>query len=291
MGMKERHGVLLFLSLSLYVILYFPLASALNVHENQQNMVLTLERGSTFEFLLLVENVDEPANIEASGEISDWITFGETREAVFAVYPNYFIIVPVTISVPAGTDMGEYQGSIEADGIRLSKLTIKVTLGLDDAIAYAKISNVDEEVGNLSDQVEALIGSLDDVRTQMATLEHEVSDKMNEIYDYQKNLTTLESEKNNLESENARLEEDLQTLLGKSQNLEESNQQLNEMTGMLVGTQLPGMFFGGIILGVFIIVTALKIGTIRKKRGRRLGGTADDEKTRREKFKYSFKGK
>ncbi len=285
----DNHFLLSLLGISLSLILLPPLTSALSVPASQEDIYLTMERGSSHHLFLLVNNVEELVTLRADGEIEDWITFGENKKAEYNISPSYSTeIVLVTISVPAKTELAEYKGSVKADGKKLSSLEIKVTLELSDAKAYEQLSDVDEEVGRLKEKVESLTDSMNSMRVQLATLEEEVSDKMQDIYAYQKNLTALENEKSRLESEKAEIEQNLKNLQVKSEGLEESNRQLNEMTGMLVGTQLPGMFFGGIILGVIAVTLIVKRAHVAKKIKSRVQRISGREKE--EKFRYHFSG-
>jgi len=288
MAKIDNHFLLSLLGVSLSLILLIPVASAVSVDESQESIVLVLERGTTYEFPLLAQDIEKTATIKASGEISDWIAFGEDKDSEYEIYPSYLTKVLVSITIPDDAELGEYEGEIEADSMKLSSLEIKVTLELSDAKAYEQLSDVDEEVGRLKEKVESMTDSMNSMRVQLATLEEEVSDKMQDIYAYQKNLTALENEKSRLESEKAEIEQNLKNLQAKSEGLEESNRQLNEMTGMLVGTQLPGMFFGGIILGVIAVTLIVKRAHVAKKiksRVQRVSGRGKEEK-----FRYRFSG-
>ena len=240
-----------FTAVCLSVVLLAPIAAAIDVPPTQETVTLTMERGSSHSFFLLVQEVYEARTLSGGGDIGDWITFGDGKLEEIEIPQSFQTnIVLVTVTVPDDIELNEYEGVINEDGRRLSTIRVKVTLELSDAKAYSKLSDVDKEVSELEERVETMTGSLNSMRTQVATLEKEVSDKMQEIYEYQRDVTTLEDEKERLETENADLGQELSELTSKSQELEASNEQLNEMTGMLVGTQMPGMFFAGILLGM-----------------------------------------
>jgi myosin heavy subunit len=277
------------LALSLSLIFLFPVASALDVPPSQEDIILTMERGASLPIFLLVNDVDEEVTLKADGEIENWVRFGEDKEAELNITPAYYTtVVLVTVSVPKDAELEEYEGSINADSRKLSSLRIKVTLELSDAKAYEQLSDVDEEVNRLREKVESMADSLNSMRVQIATLEEEVSSKMEEIYKYQKDLTALENEKNDLEEENTALAQNLQDLQTKSDELEESNKELNELTGMLVGTQLPGMFFGGIILGIIVVTLALKRSHVAKKIKSRVQRLK--QRGKGESFRYNYPG-
>ena len=262
----EARFLVPFLVVFLSVVWLVPIAVAIGVPPSQETITLTMERGSSLSFFLLVNEVYEEVVLDAEGEVSDWISFGEGEEAEIIIPQSFQTnIVMVTISVPDDVELDEYDAITRVDGRKLQTLRIKVTLELSDAKAYSKLSDVDEEVGQLEEKVEGMSGSLNNMRVQIATLEEQVSEKMQEIYEYQRDVTALEDEKVRLETENEDLGQDLEELQSKSQELEASNTQLNEMTGMLVGTQLPGMFFGGVIIGVIIVTLVVKRSHVARK--------------------------
>lgn len=287
--MEKAVSQLLFpiLTIALTLVLLSPGSQAISVPSTQEQIELTIERGSSYSFFLLVNDVDEEATLTADGDTEDWVRFGEEKKTKINVSSSFFMtIVLVTITVPDDTDLDEYTGTIKADGRKISGLEVKVTLELSDVKAFEKLSDVDEEVGTLRDQVKSLTDSLNTMRVDMATLEAEVSTSMDEIYKYQKNLTALENERNSLLSENTNLEGDLQQFMVKSSELEESNRQLNDITGFLISTQLPGMFLGGIILGIIVVTLVVKRAHVAKRiksRVKRLRGREKEEG-----FRYNF---
>jgi peptidoglycan hydrolase CwlO-like protein len=278
-----------FLAVSLSLILLSSSIHAQSVPESQEDMKLTMERGSSFQFFLLVNDVEEEVTLIAEGDIEDWVRFGEGKLAEMNITPTFYTsVVLVTVTVPDDMELGEYEGVINADNAKLASLEIKVTLELSDAKAYEQLSDVDKEVSGLKDKVESQTDSLNSMRIQLATLKKEVSDRMEEIYEYQRDLVELEDAKSALETENSELQQDLESLQAKSDDLEESNRQLNEMTGMLVGTQLPGMFLGGVILGVIFVTLVIKRSHVAKKIKTRIQRARG--KGREESFRYNFSG-
>ncbi|MBN2330417.1 MAG: hypothetical protein JXC85_01250 [Candidatus Aenigmarchaeota archaeon] len=275
------------LTIALTLVLASNLSEAISVPSAQENIDLTIERGSSYSFFMLVNDVDEEAVLTAEGEIDDWVRFGEDKKTKINVSSSFFMtIVLVTITVPEGMDLDEYTGMIKADGRKISSLAVKVTLELSDAKAFEQLSDVDKEVGNLKDKVESLTESLNMMRVDVATLEAEVSSRMQEIYEYQRNLTVLEDERDSLLSENTELESELNEFMDRSAELEESNKELNAITGSLISTQLPGMFFGGVILGIIAVTLVVKRAHVAKKlksRVKRLAGRGKEEG-----FRYSF---
>jgi prefoldin subunit 5 len=270
---------------SLVLLLSFALmavqASAIDVHSSQENIVITMERGSEFEFPLIVLGSDKTMTLDTAGNVGDWVTFGGDGSDEWTVYPVSDQNVLVTIVVPSDSELGEYTADIRADGSRISKIIVKVTVKLADARSYEELEDIDEEVGSLRERIETLTDSLIDTRTQMTTLENEVSEKMEEISDYQKDLTDLESE-------NTELKEDLETLQQKSQELEDSNTELNALTGMLIGTQVPGMFIGGLVLGIVIVTLIVKRMHVYK-RVKGAGKRVTQREKQQESFRYKYK--
>jgi outer membrane murein-binding lipoprotein Lpp len=266
--------------LFLFAVLAVPQACALEVIDNQKNIELTIERGDSYEFPLLLQNVQEKRTLSSYGDVSGWVRIFGVEE--FEVNPAMGYVM-VSIEVPSDIELGEYEGVIRSDGTAVSKIRVKVTLELSDVKAYEKLSDVDKEVGTLQEKVSTLTSDISSLRTQVATLESEVSQKMEEIYEYQKDL-------NELEANNEKLEKELTDLRGKYEEAEVSNEELNEITGMLIGTQLPGMFLGGLILGAIAVTAIVKRELVKKKlrdKVKRSGSMPKDEGG----FRYSYKGR
>ncbi|UCD02837.1 MAG: hypothetical protein JSV63_03575 [Candidatus Aenigmatarchaeota archaeon] len=265
---------------SFFVLFLFSSpAGAIDVlDESQEDITLILEQGADYDFPLLLQDVDKITNVTTEGDIDDWIgIWGDSERQIFPGLPY----ILVTISVPAKAELGEYDGEITADGKTLSYITVKVIPKFSDVIAHETLSDMGEEVGALGDRVFKLTEDIQELRNQIALLEHDVSEKVEEIYQYQKNLDALEKEKNALETS-------YQNLQTEYDETEESNRQLNELTGALVGTQLPGMFIGGILLGIvltFVLANRqkLKRKIVKKITGRDPGDAKD--------FRYSYTGK
>jgi hypothetical protein len=272
------------------LVLISPGAHAISVPNTQEQVEVTIERDSSHSFFLLISDVDEETILTSDGDIKDWVRFGEEKQKQINVSSSFFMtIVLVTISVPDDADLDEYTGKIRADGRRLTDLRVKVTLELSDVKAFEQLSDVDEEVGSLNEQVEHLTDSLNTMRVDMAALEAEVSSSMVEISDYQKNLSALEKERNELASENNQLLSELKSIKDKTAELEQSNQELNAITGSLISTQVPGMFLGGIILGIVIVTLVLKRDrVIEKIRSRSKKMKGPDSEKKEDKFRYSF---
>jgi DNA repair exonuclease SbcCD ATPase subunit len=236
---------------------------------------------------MIVNDVERPVKVKADGEIKDWVTFGEEKTPEFNLSPTYFTnIILVTVSVPKDAELEALEGNIIADDKILSKLQIKVTVELNDAKAYSQLSDVDKEVGQLRDSVESFIVSLNEMRFQMATLEEEVSQKMKEIAEYQKNLTILEKQNKELSAKNQELTTQLTGLQSRASNLEEHNNELSQLTGMLIGDQMPGLFFGGIALGVIALTLGIHRNSIRKRIRSRANNF--NERVKGERFRYKF---
>ncbi len=269
MAVKVRHAFLLSL-LAMFIIL--PSVQAVGVLESQEDVTLTLERGSTYEFPLMLRDVDESMELSIDGEIEDWVGFGNGMESKITItaWQPYVIL---KIEIPDDEELGEYDGEILAGDSVISEMIIKVTLDLSNVIA-------NEEVADLQDKVDILTDSVRELRSHVATLEYNVSEKVGEIYEYQKDLNMLEKENEELTEKNIELEE-------KYIETATTNEELNDLTGALVGTQLPGMFIGGMLIGVITMVTILNRGEVKRRLKKKLGMTV--EKPHHKEFKYSFK--
>lgn len=286
---KSCNFLVFSLACALLLTMYASPALALSAASSQQTITLTLERGSEHKFFLLVNNVNNQVTLQAAGDVKDWITFGESRDKDYIIHPTYFTtIVLVNVDVPADTDLREFTGEMVANGTKLSDLRIRVTLELSDAVAYSKLTGIDKEVRDLKEKVESMTATMTELRVQQATLEQQVSEKMQEISQYQKDLTTLEEENTQLVDTNTELEQNLAGMESKALDLEEANLQLNQVTSMLAGTQMPGMFFGGILLGIIAVTLALKRRSIVKNFRKKLGRQHKKEK-KEESFRYSWK--
>lgn len=262
------------LSLLLCILFISGSVHAIEVkHSSQEDITLVLERGSTFEFPLflediLEEDVEDDLILRADGDIEDWVSFirGGEREETYSIgEPSDDRTIIVSIKVPRKAELGERKGSIDANSMELVDLNIKVTIELNNAEAYEKLADVDQEVGTLRNEVESLTDSLTKMGGQIDSLEDDVSGKMEDIYQYQKDLKILEDQNKKITDDNKNLAQDLESFKEKSEELEDENTELNELTGMLVGTQIPGMFFIGIVLGIIVVTTVVKRAHIGKK--------------------------
>ncbi len=260
-------------------------AQAVDVLESQEDIVLTLERGTSHEFPLLLQNVDEISTLESAGDIEGWIGFWEDGENEYEIYPGQSY-VQIVIDVPDDEDLGEYDGEVRWDGKTLSTISVKVTLELNDVMSYETLSDMDDDVGALQDRVELLTDGIIDLRTQVATLEYNMSEKVEEIYEYQKDLTELEKEKTELERKHEDLSEDYVELEEKYSEVSESNEELNALTGALAGTQVPGMFIGGLLAGVIAMAVIIRREEVKRKVKRKLSNSMD--RSKKDEFKYSF---
>jgi hypothetical protein len=264
------------------IVLLLMLSSvqAVNVlDKSQEDITLILERGAEYEFPILLQDVDKIMIIKTEGDIDSWIgIWGDPEREIFPGLPY----VLVTISVPDDAELGEYTGEITAEGNTVSFITVKVTPQFTKVIANDALSAMDEEVGALGERVVILTDSIADLRSEVAVLEHNVSDKVEQIYQYQKDLDALEKEKNDLEESYEELQEE-------HTQKEEEFTELETFTGAVVGTQLPGMFVGGIILGIIITIVIFSRENVKKKIVRKVKKTAGMDT--REDFRYSYGGK
>jgi len=263
--------VFVFSLLALFLLL--PSVQSIEILEIQEDVTLTMERGSTYEFPLLLRDVDESIELSIDGEIEDFLGFGSGMDSKITItaWQPYVIL---KIKVPDDEELGEYNGEILAGDSVISEIIVKVTLDLSNVIA-------NEDVADLQDRVDILTDSIRDLRSNVATLEYNVAEKVGEIYEYQKDLTMLEKENEQLSEKNIELEE-------KYTETAATNDELNELTGALVGTQLPGMFIGGILLGILTMVTIIRREALKRKLKRKLGMSVA-EKHHHKEFKYSFK--
>jgi hypothetical protein len=271
-------GILLICCLSLSLLL--PSVNAVDVIESQEDITLTLERDSCYEFPLMLQNVDEITTVESAGEIDGWITFWGKDDHEYDIYPGQSYVL-VYIDVPEKADLGEYEGEIKAGTKTLTEIRVKVTLDLSTVIANEEVADLHDKVGTLTDDVAEL-------RNQVATLEHTVTQKVEEIQKYQKDLAALEDEKDALEKEHAELSEDYEELEENYNEAAESNEELSALTGAMVGVHLPSAIVGGIILGVLLVTAIIRRELVKKKLKNKLK-SAVGRSEHRDEFRYSFK--
>ncbi|MCK4714417.1 MAG: hypothetical protein KAT35_02495, partial [Candidatus Aenigmarchaeota archaeon] len=188
--------VFVFSLLALFLLL--PSVQSIEILEIQEDITLTMERGSTYEFPLMLRDVDESMELSIDGEIEDWAGFGSGMESEITItaWQPYVIL---KIKVPDDEELGEDNGEILAGDSVISEITVKVTLDLSNVIA-------NKDVADLQDKVDVLTDSIRDLRSHVATLEYNVSEKVEKIYEYQKDLTMLEKENEQLTEENEELE-------------------------------------------------------------------------------------
>jgi len=264
--MKSAHVLLLLVAVTLSIAFLPSPADALTVGVGQDSMVIVIERGQTFNFILNLRDINTAGTLRFTGAIAGWSVFSSNMSPEYQIYPATFNEIPVTISIPKDQELGEYDGEIVLDGVAtLSKIKVKVTLELSDAKAYQKLSEVDKKVGTLNEQVGSLTDMIGSLRRQIISMEEEVSDKMEEVRLYQKNLTMLENENKALKADKARLEESNKILQQNAQNLETSNRQLDELTGMMATTEIPGMFMLGMIIGILCVALVVKRNSLAMK--------------------------
>ncbi len=276
MSAKIR-DVLAFSLLALFLLM--PSAQSVETLESQEDITLTIERGTAYEFPLMLGGVDESMELSIDGDIEDWAGFGSgtERKVTISAWQPYVI---VKIDVPDDEDLGEYGGEILADGSVISELTVKVTLDLSSVMA-------NEEVADLQDKVGALTDDVGELRTQVATLEHTVTQKVSEIQEYQKDLDALEKEKAALEKDHAELSENYEELQENYNEAASSNEELSAITGSMVGVYLPGSVAGGIILGVLTMVTIIRREQVKRSLKKKLKN-AVGKSEQRDEFRYSF---
>lgn len=274
MSVKMRDAFV-FSLMALFLIL--PPAQAIDVLDFQEDILLTMEQGASYEFTLTLQNVDEETTLETDGDIDDWIRFwNDDSDADISPGQPYVV---VTVTVPDDAELGEYTGEIQADGKTLSDIRVKVTLELGDVIAYDALSDMDEKVGSLEDKVGDLTESISGLRTEVAVLEYNLSKRVDEIFEYQKDLDDTKKEKDKYKK---RYEDTLE-LYTES---EETNRELNDFTGAVVGTQVPGMFMGGILIGIFLTIVITSRSNFKKKLLSKISGSSG-----RDGYRYSYKGK
>jgi len=264
-------------------------AQAIEVPESQRSIIITIERGASFSFPLILKDINEVKTVKASGEADAWIKFGPDGESKYEIYPSdQTTIDPVTIEVPEDEDLGEYEAEITAGTSILTKVIVKVTLELSDTKAYEKLSAVDEEVGFLRETVYNLSATLDSVRSELSDYKEQVSENMNEISEYQKDLQKLEEDNQQLQTQNSELSDSLQTLETRYTTAEESNRELNALTGMMASTHLPGMFLGGLAVGIISLTLIIKREHVARKIKKKMNEKAHENK-KKDNFSYSFK--
>ncbi|MBN1896368.1 MAG: hypothetical protein JW789_01415 [Candidatus Aenigmarchaeota archaeon] len=267
------------------LFLITPYASAINAMDSQKDITIVIERGNSYEFPLILQNVDDDSGIEILGDKDGWVGFWNPDAYQYTVITGQFLVL-ISIEVPENANLGEYDFEITSGTNVISKLKLKVTIQLSDAKAYEKLADVDNEVGDLKTKVLVLSDDIGDLRSDVATLEYSLSEKVSEIQDYQKDLTKLETE-------NEKLSDDLDEVSELYQNASKKNEELTTFTGMLVNTQIPGMFTMGIILGITLVTVIVKREIVKRKVKSKIKCSDSRQKPQKDKdlFRYSYTGR
>ena len=218
-------------------------ALSLSVIEEQKQILVTLEEGRSVEFLVVIWNdalsILQDVEITSSGDISSWLSFeGSDFYTIDYMSGGGFAFMPVKISVPDGTGMGEYTGDIKADGSVLSRITARVVLSMPDIELLQETSDLDEEISRLSDELSKKIDlNREDLVRQIV-----------ELSEYSEDVSDLTSSKRELEDQLAELQNQLKDMEAKEQELDTITGQLsagssaNLVIGLFVGALLVFLF-------------------------------------------------
>lgn len=252
--------------------------SAISAIDSQKSMTLTIEKGSSLEMPVVIQDVSEVTEIKATGDIADWVSFWGNH-STYDIFPGQTYIL-VSIDVPDDAKLGEYDGTIKAGSDTVSRIRIKVTIKLADAKAYQEMEAVDKQVNSLKDRVSDLTSDIKMLRTQVVTLQYNMTKKVEEIYKYQRDLSELEKD-------NSELKESLQEIKNQYAEVKKENEKLNSLTGSLVSTQIPGMFLVGIVIGVFAMLVTFRREHYKRHVKSKLSMISKRRK-KEEQFRYSF---
>ncbi len=284
MNGRPRAAQIAFLPLLFVTLFLAQGALALDVLSSQEDMTLTIERGDSLQFALILQNVQEKATVKATGEIADWTGFWDDGEGEYDVYPGQGYII-VRIDVPQDAETGEYDGQIVSGSDVLSRITVRATAELTDVKAYEKLSDVGEQVGNLRSDLSTISGAVSGIKSKVESLESDLPGQMESACGNQQDITELENE-------NQKLSDEIDGLSASLTEAEESNKELNDFTGMLVGTQIPGTFVGGLILGIAIVTLVINREMVKKRlkqsEKKPSSKSRDQPAHREDTFRYSY---
>lgn len=242
----KRFGILL-------VVLVFLLqagqAGAIYVQDSQQEFILVIEQGGEYEFPLVIQDVKETADVLSSGEIADWVGFGEENKNNYTVYHFSIIaILPVIISVPDDTEIGEYRGEIKAGTDTLSDITVRVTLPMADIRVLQEFSDIDEKIEKLKSQ----IGDISrDILGGIGLTEEALLSRIETLKQYEKEIVRLNEEK-------AELQKDVKEMEGRE----------FQFTGQMAGSVSTIGFAIGLIIGIIIAFLFINREPIHKRLSR-----------------------
>jgi len=239
-------------ALLLTVNVFFGLASALVSVEQQENLLVTAEEGRSIDFLIVVQNdAGSPAHdskISVSGDIAPWTSFeGSGSYSIEQIPAFYFAFVPVRISVPEGTDMGEYTGEITAGGSVISGITVRVVLSVPDTELLQQTSGMDEEISRLRDE-------LDEITTELGKrIDLNREDLVRQIFE----MSEYNIELGGLINNKQELEEQITLLQSQLDDMENEKQEFDSITARVsAGNSLN--LAAGILFGAFIVFLVLR---------------------------------
>jgi chaperonin cofactor prefoldin len=241
----------------MFLILNIGTANAINTVDSQEDIFLNIERGRSYTFPLLLENIQLGETITSHGGISSWIGFGSNNEDNYTL--NAFVsALPVNISVPDSAEIGEYSGDIRSGETIISRITVSVTLSAHDIITLQGLSDVNARIAELESRLNSMLDSdINDIRNEINTIKDDLSLSITNVINYNKNVTSLEEYINQMEEDKENLENRISGLEARAGMLESENQGL-EFTGNVMRGQSPVIFVIGIVLGVAISYIFLK---------------------------------
>lgn len=261
-----------------FFVFLFMLGSVQALTTPTPDITIAVERGADYNFALVIQNIENTTQTITFTSPSNWVTFEGDLNYTTNILPHIPTYVNIKVSVPSGTPIGSYSTQINANNVKLSDLTIKVTLPVSEAESLQALANVKAEISKLKSDLEYMINSLKSNLTK----------RIDEIEEYKLKYETASEEKTELETKVNELQERIYELESRATSLEAEKEQLGEVTGRLVSGQ-PTIFAIGFLvgLGVFYVfvkkrkyLRLLKIGKLKIK-----------AKETEEKAKYSFKPK
>jgi len=243
-----------FLMAFVFMFQFFASSACALVSVPQQEQVsVVVEEGRSLDFVLALWNdkLSSSQDVVVAAN-SPWITFdGGDSYVIDYVAGGGFAFVPVTVSVPEGTTMGEYTAQIKSGSSVLSSVNIRTIMSMQDIELLQETSNMDQEI----DELEARLQEVTEQLGEKIDLNREdLVRQIMEMYDYNVELSDLITSKSEMEDKVSVLQQEVQ-------DLEKKKQENEALTGMVsAGTSLNlvlGFLAGGAI--VFLLLRRKKV--------------------------------
>lgn len=211
--------------------MFLPSVLALDVQPGQDHLDLTIPRGATTHFYLILT---APAQEQLTA--SSWITL-EGGES-FTLPSGGTVFVDVALHVPEDQDVGTTTQTISANGVELVTIDVTTTLSTEDINTLRTLADVNGQIAGLEGNVDGLLDEqFEKLKSQIQTIAtsvHDVKEYVADVDELEAANAGLTSQVEHLEQERSTLEEERNTL---------------EATGNLIRAESPFLFFLGVLIG------------------------------------------